>query len=202
MTDEHKKLLEKVNELYQKYGIKSVTMDDVSRELGISKKTLYQYVQNKEELVQQVIIQKNLKNEERYKSVTSGELNAIESLIEVNKLVCSMMREHNPSIEYDLKKYYPEIYARLRKVSREKMYDGVLANLIQGKKEGLYREDLNEVIIAKLYVSRILNLSDDDIFTKEEMMHPDFGYNIMLYHIRGVANEKGLGILDKILSNN
>ncbi len=114
MQNEFDKILGKVSELYRKYGIKSVTMDDVSHELGISKKTLYQYVADKSELVEKVVEYTRVCNFSSMHEIDEFSGNAIEQLIEVSQKVNTLMKDHSPAYEYDLKKYYPEIFNKLR----------------------------------------------------------------------------------------
>lgn len=192
MENELKQIIIKVRDLYHKYGIKSMTMDDVSKELGISKKTLYQYVQNKDELVTKVCEVNQDEIDGYFEKIKSKNLNAIQSLMWVNKLILKLLKEHNHSIEYDLRKYHPEVFFKLRVEGSKRMFESVLSNIIQGKKEGLYRKNVDENIITKLYVSRIENLTGGDLITREDMMNPDFTFQIMEYHIRGIANEKGI----------
>jgi len=182
-----------------KYGIKSVTMDDVARELGISKKTLYQYVNDKNELVQKVVEMEIGEKGEHFLKMRSTELNAIEELFEVNKMVRQMLKDYNPATEYDLRKYYPELYTNLIKVRRDRIYNNILSNLMKGKKEGLYRAELNEELIAKLQLSRVESAFDDKIFSQEELLSPKLFYEMFVYHIRGIANERGLKVLEQKL---
>lgn len=192
MESELKNLIIKVRALYVKYGIKSMTMDDVARELGMSKKTLYQFVHNKDELVSHVC---ELINNERagiFRKIHSKKLNAIQSLMYVNKLVSKILKEHNPGMEYDLKKYHPEVFFKVREKAHKAMYNSVLENLKQGKKEDLYRSNLDDELIAKLYVSRIDSITHNDLIMREEMVKPEFTNQLIEYHIRGIANDKGL----------
>lgn len=205
MNDELLNILQKVRCLYMKYGIKSVTMDDVSRELGISKKTLYQYVADKNELVQKVVELEIKDRESCFTNLTHPDLNAIEEVFEVNRMVLQMLKEFNPATEYDLRKYYPELFSLVHKVRREKIYSNVISNLKKGKAEGLYRSDFDEEIIAKLQLSRIESAFDEKVFTQDELMSPRIFKEIFIYHIRGIASDKGLKILDekmKELNNN
>lgn len=179
-----------------KYGIKSVTMDDVARELGISKKTLYQYVSDKNELVKKVVEMEMGCRKELFINLDNQKYNAIEEVFEVHKMVQQMLKDYNPSTEYDLRKYYPELYATLTKVRRENVYKNVLENLKKGKKEGIYRNDFNEELIAKVQLSRVEATFDDQIFSQEELLSPEIFYEIFIYHIRGIASEKGLKILE------
>lgn len=202
MNEELNNILEKVRLLYLRYGIKSITMDDVARELGISKKTLYNYVADKTELVQKVIeLEMNKRQCELDKMCCEGK-NAIEELIEVHRFVFKKMKEANPSTEYDLKKYYPEIYQKFNNNRLGKMYERLLENMLKGKKEGIYRTDLNEDLIARLTVlrSNISGIVDfENIENFEILTSPDFFTEAMIYHIHGIANEKGIEILNQNL---
>jgi AcrR family transcriptional regulator len=205
MNEELKNILFKVGCLYKKYGIKSITMDDVSRELGISKKTLYQYVQDKNELVAQVIDLGMENQVSIFNELFCKGLNAIDELFEVNKMVAQMIKHHNPSEDYDLKKYYPDQYQKMHKVRREEMYSHILTNLKKGKEEGVYRVEMNEEIIAKVQLMRIENTFDNQIFNDDELISQQAFLEIFIYHIRGIASEKGIKILEqklKELDNN
>jgi AcrR family transcriptional regulator len=190
-------ILVKVSELYKKYGIKSVTMDDVARELGVSKKTLYQYVSDKTELVGKVVDKVMDCSFSSIEEMEQTGSNAIEQLIEVSRRVNIIMKDHSPSYEYDLKKYYPEIYARLMSERRAKMYESMLANIRRGKKEGVYRDELNEEIITKLHIMRMESLRESEFFKPEELHASKFFREILVYHIHGLASEEGRKVLEK-----
>lgn len=177
-------------------------MDDVSRELGISKKTIYMHFSDKEELVGNVIdfmikTRHNCMNE-----IYEKELNAIDELFEVARQVNQMLREHNPAMEYDLKKYYPAAYEKVKQVKRKVMYDSVMNNLQKGIRQGIYRSEMNPDVIAKMHVARVEGMIESDVFTEEEFTRMDYFREIMIYHLRGIANEKGIKILEKKLLMN
>jgi AcrR family transcriptional regulator len=197
MNDDLKNILLKVRELYKKYGIKSITMDDVASELGISKKTLYQFVTDKDDLVGKFIDNEiELRQEEINKCFKIG-FNAIEELVEISIFMNKMLRDQNPATEYDLRKYYPHHFQKTVKTRRERMYNYVLLNLEKGKEEGLYREDMNEEVIAKLYLSRSENIHFSELFTVEEFTSIKLFVELLTYHVRGIATEKGISILEK-----
>jgi AcrR family transcriptional regulator len=194
---ENQDILEKVSVLYRKYGIKSITMDDVARELGISKKTLYQHVSDKADLVQKVVEHVKQCNFMTMMQEPDTERNAIEDLIEVSMHLNAISRDHSPSYYYDLKKYYPDVFRNLMLVQRKLMYESMLANIRKGKKEGLYRKELDEKIISKLHLLRIENLQETEIFEDNEMHSSKFFKEVFVYHIHGLATEKGLRVLDE-----
>jgi len=197
--NEYQQLIDKVTQLYEQYGIKSVTMDDVARELGISKKTLYNYVSNKEDLVNHYIDHITTQRNCSVDEIREKGYNAIEEFFAVNQHVIEMLKHYNPATEYDLKKYYPQHYQRLRQVRRENMFSAVKRNIQKGKEEGLYRQDLDEDIIARVHVSRIENSFANEMFDISELISWQFIREMMVYHMRGIATEKGLEFFYRLL---
>lgn len=209
MNEELKAILIKVQELYRKYGIKSITMDDVARSLAISKKTLYQYVCDKTELVARVIeLEKEIGYSE-LKAVWNNKLNAIESILMVYQHVHSDMKRYNPSMGYDLQKYYPELHKKYWNYKKKKMYQAIKINIRQGKREGLFRAEINGEVIAKLHVARFEGIFVSDFLTHEDALSLPFIRETFIYHIHGLASETGLEVfnqninkLDIFLHNN
>jgi len=199
MNEELENILNKVGELYNKYGIKSVTMDDVAKELGISKKTLYLHVENKNDLVSKVLeYQMNLKNCS-FNNILEKNLNAIEELLEVGAYIVKSLNDYNSSTLYDLKKYYPELSYKFHGLRKDRMYNAIIGNIEKGKKEGIYRLDMDNEIIAKIQTSRFIHMSSGEFFEKDEMLKPKTVMELFIYHIRGIANNKGIEVLEKTL---
>ncbi|MDD2278946.1 MAG: TetR/AcrR family transcriptional regulator [Bacteroidales bacterium] len=201
MSTEFENLVKQVRDLYMRYGVKSITMDDVASHLCISKKTLYQHVKNKDELVEKVI---DLEIEDQVKDmecVNTPSINAIEKLLLVSKIVSHKLKNTSHSTEYDLNKYYPHHYQRLLKARRERMYKSIVNNIEIGKQENLYRDDLDGDIIGKLQVSRMEGMLNNEIFTIEEFTSPKFFLEVFVYHIRGIANQKGIDFLEQKLKD-
>ena len=190
-------ILSRVVDLYLKYGIKSVTMDDVARELGISKKTLYQLVKNKSELVEMAMEFENNRAHECFQEVISAGQNAIDELMEVSRFVTVHMRTNSAALDYDLRKYFPENFRKRNQKKREMMYQSVLENMRKGKEQGIFREELNEEIIAKLHVQRMESMHESSLFTAVGMTTGKVFKEVFIYHIRGIANEKGIEYLKR-----
>jgi len=102
------------------------------------------------------------------------------------------MEDYNPGIEFDLKKYHTSVFHKIKERSHKNMFDSVLDNIIQGKKEGLYRKNINEALIAKMYVLRVEMIMESDIISRDDMRDPENFNQILEYHIRGIASEKGI----------
>jgi AcrR family transcriptional regulator len=197
VKDELKNILFTVRELYTRYGIKSITMDDVAKELGISKKTLYQYVTDKDDLVGKFIDNEIIIRQEEICRCFKSGFNAIEEIFDISVFMNKMMREQNHATEHDLMKYYPHHYRKIVESRRERMFNCILLNLKKGKEEGLYREDINEEIIAKLYLSRSENINFNELFTVEEFTSNKLFRELLTYHVRGISTEKGIIVLQK-----
>jgi len=193
-----KEIISKVSELYLKYGIKSVTMDDVARELGISKKTLYLHFKDKDELVKKVVDLHLFGMHEDMKNLVPKNVNAIEELLFVSKFITQYFNKINPSVTYDLQKYYPEVWKNIATNRREHIYERIIDNMKRGMKEGLYRQDIHIDIIAHFYLFRMemsqtFDLIVDHKYSFEEIFNTSFHY-----HIRGIASKKGIEFLENL----
>lgn len=197
MNQELQNILEKVAQMYMKYGIKSITMDDVARDLSISKKTLYQYVADKNDLVRKVVLMSQKARKEAFLQLKERNLNAIEEMLEVHKAINIILKNQNPSYEYDLRKYYPEIFEEITNAGRGHMEANIRTNLEKGKREGLFRADLDVDIITRLQLFRMETICNNNIFTVEEFASPKIFMEIFYYHLRGIASEKGLEYIEK-----
>lgn len=200
---EEKKLhiLKNSGKLYLKFGIRSVTMDDVAREFGISKKTLYTYFADKEDLVGQVI--DFYMNNPDFNLDGNCAGNAIDYFFELRKHVVKTLKYFNNNLEYDLKKLYPELYKKVHNYKREHIYNKTVKNFVEGVKEGFYRSDLDPVMVAKLQVGRMLcSLNpDNEFFSEMELSSIDLFDKIIDYHIHAICTEKGIKYFKEQLNN-
>jgi TetR/AcrR family transcriptional regulator, cholesterol catabolism regulator len=185
--------------IYMRYGIKSVTMDDLARELGVSKKTIYQHFRDKEDVVQQVIHSMIHYQECGIETVLNNPgLNAIDHLLQVSRFISSHMKSINPSLTFDLKKFYPAIWKEVLEFKRKTVYEHIMGNIQRGISEGLFLEELNYRVIASVYVSRL------EVYTLEQPELQEFSFDdvfttLFVYHIRGIASPKGIRYLEKLM---
>lgn len=190
MEETLKNIIDKVAALYIRYGIKSVTMDDVARHLGISKKTLYTYVKDKNELVKLVVESQIKEHSCQDKEMKSLNLSALEEMLSVFKKVSVLLQNINPSYQYDLGKYYPQLREKFMAFKKEQLFNNIKGNLVKGKKEGIYRQELNENIIARMNTDRNIAMfaegDDQQVwFTKETFKE------VFFYHMHAIINENG-----------
>jgi AcrR family transcriptional regulator len=193
-------ILQKAEQLFFKFGIKSISMDDLSKEMRISKKTLYSFVANKEELVFLVI--KNHLHEEKNKvdETVKQASNSIEEFVMILMYNYSQINEMNASTLYDIQKYYPQSWDQFTEYKEKYIQVYILQNLQKGIKEGLYRSELNPEIIALIYVNSI-----DTIFniSTEKFNKNDIGNMLreyVTYHLHGIVSDQGKEYLHNYLN--
>jgi len=191
------RILTKAENLFFKYGIKSISMDDLSRELGISKKTLYQSVENKKDLVLQVFQNHAMQEVAAITRIQSESSDAIDEMIEVAKYVIPTIRKITPTVIFDMQKYYREVWQIMEDFNNKEIYKFIENNIKKGIEQGVYREGVRPDIIAKLHVGKTMFLIDEEIFPLREYNKENLFKEHMQYHIRGIATTKGLKLFAK-----
>jgi AcrR family transcriptional regulator len=197
MEEKKEVVLEHATKIFMRYGLKSVTMDDVSRELKISKKTLYKFVTDKNDLVAQVMKAHIQNDESCICDLIKESKNAIEEILSISEFVGGMVNNLHPSIHYDLEKYYPEAWELFIGHKRNFVLNCMMENTLRGIKEGYYRKDLNVPIISLIYVSRIDLVFDGQLFPPDQYNFKDVYMEMMNYHLRGISSEKGIKYLNE-----
>lgn len=190
-------IIQETGQLFLRYGIKSMSMEELARQMGISKKTLYQHFTDKSDLVEKTVMHLNSIRGCNFKSLNIEGMNAIDQMFKAYSLVNDIIRKHNPGFEFDLERFYPAIYRKSVELHRHAMFESTLANLKQGKAEGYYRQNFDEQVIAKLYVIRIEYLAHTDIVTTDEIHSNSFLLEIFKYHLYGVISNKGHQYIEK-----
>lgn len=181
-------IIEGSQRLFRKYGLRSISMDSVASSLGISKKTLYQYVESKEDLIQKIcehVIEKNPAREIE----ENANLNAIEVLLEISRLTREETVELNPVVVHDLQKFYPAIYYNIYLKKRDMVCSDVNRNFVRGIKEGLYREGIEIELLSKLFVKNLMEVEDPEFL---DASSGKLFFIMMDTLIRAIVNNKGL----------
>lgn len=196
MTDT-KNIIEKVGLLFRKYGIKSITMDDVAREMGMSKKTLYQLISDKNELIQNVVQADFREIRDQLDELNNKECDAVRQLINIQKLICDFLSRLSLAVDYDLRKYYSEIYDEIRKEYLSLFDETLRKNIERGKEQNLYRKDVDEKVISMFHLNLIDQIPHSTIISIEEFTSKHFVEEICTYHLNGLVNDNGRILLEK-----
>jgi TetR/AcrR family transcriptional regulator, cholesterol catabolism regulator len=193
------KIIQKAAELFVTLGFKSVTMDDIANELGISKKTIYTHFSNKTELVKEVTHYLFDNIACGIDGIRAEEKNPIEELYEIKKYVMLQLKDEKSSPQYQLQKYYPEIYDTLKGKHFEKMHTCTLVNLQRGIAQGLYRENLDIEFVARIYFIGVNGIKDNTLFPLQKFPKAALFEEYLEYHLRGIVTNKGLKTLKKFI---
>lgn len=196
------KILDKATEMFLNLGFKSVTMDDIALELGISKKTIYQHFNTKTALVEAAVFY-------LFESISSGinfireaTDNPIEELFQIKKFVSDYLKDEKSSPQFQLKKYYPKTYNRLYHKQLEVISDCLQGNILKGINCKVYRAEIDVAFATRIYVSGMLGIKDTNLFPLEMFAPSDLGHKFLEYHIRAIATTSGLAILKDFTNEN
>ena len=195
-------ILHTATELFLSQGFKSITMDDIAREMSISKKTIYSHFGNKEAIVE-------ASTDGLFEAICGGidhicnsQKNPINELYEIKKFVLEHLKGEQTSPMYQLQKYYPKIHRNLRKQQYDFMQRCVIDNLERGLKDNLFRENLNVEFVSRIYFTGITGIKDEEIFPSN-VFPPSELYDMYLeYHLRGIVTPKGRKILNNLIQSN
>jgi AcrR family transcriptional regulator len=183
--------------LFKTYGIKSNTMDDIAGELGISKKTLYHYITDKRNLVEQCIHVELLAMESKLKAILLASSNPVEHLIRLNIFVLNFLKGINPSADYDLRKHYPVIYDNAKEQFNTLIINAIRSNIEQGVQQNLYLPEINTEAITQIHSSRLEQVHYSQKLWEQNQASPGIIKDMINYYIRGLVSEKGLLLLNK-----
>ncbi len=197
-SEQRTHIIKTAGELFFRLGIRSVSIDDICRELGMSKKTFYVYFSSKDELIEQML-QANVAYME----------NKMQGLLELGnfrQLVKAFLKHQEaekndvrrvPQLVYDLKKYYPRQFSDFQRNCFETQKKYLQRYLEQGVSEGLVRANLNieltAVLFAKIHSDAIRDF--EEIEAHNHNMH-QLGHTAMDVFVRGVLSEEGMKLFD------
>ena len=193
------KIIQKAAELYLDLGFKSVTMDDIANEMGISKKTIYVHFKNKTKLVEAVTF--NLFDTicEGIDHICESSSNPIEELYFIKMFVMQHLKNEKSSPQYQLKKYYPQIHDALKVKQFEKMHESVLESLEHGVETGVFRNNIDVDFISRMYFTGMTGIKDNMFFPPEAYEMNYLMESYLEYHLRAIVTEKGMTILNNFI---
>jgi len=194
-----KRVLKKSKEAFQKFGVKSITMDDISKDLGISKKTLYTVIKDKLDLIEKTSFAFSDEIMGKIQELLLKKLDPISELLEIENMVCNTITSIDPSAFYQFQKFYPQIHKKLHARQKGAIIDMMTNNIKRGINDGLYRADMDVNFIANLDFASSHLLSDSDLFPQNEFELRKIKREYLIYHLRGIASYKGLSFIESKL---
>lgn len=191
------RILKGAHELFFRCGIKSVTMDDIAKHLGMSKKTIYQSFSDKDEIVYTLssgILQDHKHN---LNAIEAQSKDAIDEIIQSMKYMAAMFTQMNPNLFYDMQKYHQRAWAVFREFKENYIMEMVIKNIEKGQKQGLYRTDLNANILAKLRIEEVEMGMQPMIFPPDKFNIVEVEVAMLDHWLYGVCTLKGHKLINK-----
>jgi TetR/AcrR family transcriptional regulator, cholesterol catabolism regulator len=185
------RILQESKELFCQYGLKRITMDDISRHLGVSKKTLYQHFKDKHDLVDTFVSSLLHKQCEDLDHIFSSARDAVHEVFLLVTHLKQMLSMMNPMLFYDVQKYHPEAWLRFRDFRSDTMMTGVMNNLDWGIEDGLYRKELRKDIIATMRVEQVNAIFIQSVFPSAQFYLPDVMSEITEHFLYGLCTIRG-----------
>lgn len=192
MDKENKnRIISAAENLFLRFGVRSVTMDDVAREVSMSKKTLYHFFENKDSLVTAVARDHLKKERQEYSEVASSSANSIEELHQIATCMRKNLLKMNPSLLHDLQKFHSDAWKEFLEFKQAFIKDNVKDNLIRGMEEGFYRADLDPEILAVFRVEQVQMIFEEKIFPQDKFDFATVQMELFNHFIHGLLSEKG-----------
>lgn len=193
-------ILEKSTELFNRSGIRAVTMDDVAKNLFISKKTLYQYFGDKDELVETIVKAQIKLTEINCVEFRKKAGNAVEEMILILEFVNAYFARRNPTAFHDLQRFYPRAWAHFTHHKENFLRKSIADNLKRGMKEKLYRTDMDFEIVSRLRMEQIECVFNNQLFPAEKFNLQRVHLHSMKLYMFGIVSLKGHQLINKYLS--
>lgn len=195
--DTKTKILFAAQELFFKYGIKRITMDDIARHLSVSKKTIYQYFEDKNLIVDSLCDLAMKENEARFRELAAESKDPIHEMVQTAQHMSSVFTKINPVFFYDLQRFYPEAWKRFQGFKNGLVYEMLEKNLRDGIRLGYYRKDLNTKMLAKYRIHQVDVALSADVFFDGEYNIMEVNVFLLDHFMHGITTLKGHKLINK-----
>ncbi len=193
------RIQQKAKELFMRYGFRPVTMDEIAGQLGVSKKTIYNFFKDKDELVEAVMQQEMTYMQSECKKQFSTSENAIVELFKDMESMEAVMGSLNPQILDDLEKFYPQTFAKFKQHKNNFLFEVIKNNLHRGIKEQLYRDNFDIDIVAKFRLESSFTAFNQELFPYGKYSLLRVANEIYYLFMYGIATTKGKKLIDKYI---
>lgn len=196
------KIQKGAEDLFMRYGVRSISMDDIARHLSVSKKTLYQHFADKEDIVTVTCKAHLDRHAEEFESIRKNSRNSIEELVQLSVCLKRNMQDINPSLLFDLQKYHPKAWRVWLNHKNKFIRETVVRNLKQGIEEGSFRGEMDPEVIASVRLELVQLAFNEEIFPREKFRLPDVQMQIFDHFVFGLLTEKGRKLYLKCKQDN
>ncbi len=192
------RIIDEATRQFFQYGIRNVTMDGIAEGLGMSKRTVYETFKDKTELVHSCLEQLKDRHRKRNQEIISSSQNVVETIFSFMQEGIKVMNAINPVFFRDMKKFYPKKWNCMEEENEQEAFNLSTELLQKGIKEGVFREDINIPIVAKLFHEQMNLLADEQVFPRDEYNYADVFQSLTINFMRGISTKKGIDLIDTI----
>jgi AcrR family transcriptional regulator len=185
------KILSAAVELFRQYGFKTITMDDIARRSGISKKTLYMHFSSKQEIVNESLLWYKEQVTESCYAVLQDAENAIDAMVRMMALMDETHKKINPMAIFELQRFFPEAFQTFREILMKRDVEMMRDNILQGIREGLYRENINAELLARYRIESSLLMLQPNLLVSDRNSLMSVAMEIAEHFIYGIMNAAG-----------
>jgi len=195
------RIQQKAAELFKRYGIRSVTMDEIAGQLGISKKTIYQFYSDKETLVKDIFREMTDQNKQKCTYFKDIAENAIHEQYLSSDSAQEIFNNMNTSVLFDLNRFHPNVFAEFEKFKKQFLFNSIKENIVRGIKEGLFRKDIDVTIITWLRLEMISGVFHNEEVINGKTKPNQFENEMKDFFFFFICTEKGLSYISKYKQN-
>lgn len=199
MVDYGDRILNVARDLFLGYGLRNVTMDHISRELGMSKRTLYEKYPTKKEIVITITKYTLDYHEREYKNLLKKSRDAVDEVLILMEHLSNMFARLNARMIFDMQKYFPEAWQLFQNHRKQFMLKKIIDNLRKGIKEELFRRDINVEVLALMRLEQIQQVLDPKIFPSEKFSVSEIHRQLLLHYLYGISTSKGHKAINEYL---
>jgi AcrR family transcriptional regulator len=194
--DQKERIIAQARELFIRLGIRSVSMDDIAGQIGISKKTLYQHFEDKDELVERVVAFETTRMQDECHGCANTAENAVEEIFKTMEMVMQHFRNMNPMVLFDMHKFHGKAFAKFMEHKNIFLLDFISTNLKRGVSEGYFRQDIKIDILAKFRLESMMLAFNMEIFPTTKFNVAEVSIAIIENFLYGLATEEGFKLIE------
>ena len=194
------RILEKATDLFMRYGIRSITMDEIASQLGVSKKTLYQFFADKDTMVEAVVNEEMKRNEEDCRQYSALAENAVHEIFLAMDNMQEMLKAMNPQLIHDLEKHHTVAFKRLKQYKYHFLYGMIRDNLERGIKEEIYRQDINADLTIRHRIESAFMPFNQEVFPQNKFPMNQACQELAVLFLHSICSPKGKKLIEKYLN--
>ncbi|MFM8949269.1 MAG: TetR/AcrR family transcriptional regulator [Bacteroidota bacterium] len=196
-TESKDRIVGSVTDLFYRFGVKSITMDDVARHLAISKKTLYRYFADKNDMVYHCCFHDLEKRKAAFAMISAKALDAVQELVLMMENMQTMLSSINPNLLFDVRKYHQQAWQCYVDFKEQFMMQSISNNLKRGMEAGIYRDDLNVRVLARLRLEEVEMGFNPDIYPPSKFQLKDVQLALFDHFMHGITTPKGQKLIQR-----